>query len=260
MKRSKGWLALIVIVVVTALVVGLNVVRKGGSKAKAASRVEIQIGLCGDPAAIAGALDLRSRGAPLEVWLFDDAELAMLQRGLRFRLRVTDDRSELTMKVANQDCTALAPGVVPKKEGKCEYDMHGDAVTGAVSLSRALDATQTRAIREARLALVDALSSSQVKYLRDVVGVWPLPGDVHRLGPIQVQRYRGADLPYDVDVSTLPDGSRFVEISRKVAAAKVAHARERLNADLAQAGVAACDDQSAQAQTKLRALLAGSPG
>jgi hypothetical protein len=88
--------------------------------------------------------------------------------------------------------------------------------------------------------------------------LWPLPADIRGLGPIEVQRYRGK--PYDVDISTLPDGTRYFEISRKVALVDAPRARENLEADLVRAGVTACADQSAQAEKKLRSLLVTSPG
>jgi len=231
------------------------------SAANAATRVpkmdsvEIQIGLCAEPESIGSALDLRSRGAPLQVWLFDDAGLVMFERGLRFRLRVSDDRSELTLKVADQNCAELAHGSIPTGEGKCEYDAHGDTLSGAVSLSRRLGAKQTRELLSGRAPLTDMLSDAQIAYLRQGLDAWPLPADVRPLGPIEVQRYRVHRKPYDVDVSRLPDGARYVEISRKGPVQEAAQLRAELEADLAVAGVATCADQSARAQQKLRSLL-----
>jgi hypothetical protein len=226
-------------------------------RAPKSPQVEIQIGLCGEPAMIETALALRARGEPMQVWLFDDPDLAMFAKGLRFRLRVSGGHSELTVKVANQDCNAL-PLEVAHDDGKCEYDVHGETLSGAVSLTRAIVAAQTREVLSGRLALAGVMSPAQVGYLRDVVNLWPLPADIRGLGPIEVQRYRGK--PYDVDISTLPDGTRYVEISRKVALVDAPRARENLEADLVRAGVTACADQSAQAEKKLRSLLVTSPG
>jgi len=221
-------------------------------------RVEVQIGLCAQPEAAVRALSLRPRGEPLQVWLFDDPDLTVFARGLRFRLRVTGDDSELTLKVANRSCDEA----IPAHEGKCEYDMHGDTVTGAVSLTRALDAAQTRDLLSGRLPLADAMSPAQIAYLRDAVKVWPMSARVRPLGPVDVQRYRGKPFgaSYDVDISTLPGGARYIEISRKVAVADAQRARAKLESDLARADVPACEDQTAQAQNKLRSLLVTSPG
>ena len=222
-----------------------------------APQAEVQIGLCAQPDAAVAALSLRSRGAPLQVWLFDDADLSAFARGLRFRLRVSGDQSELTLKVANRSCDEA----IPSHAGKCEYDVHGETLTGAVSLTQALGAVQTRDLLAGRLRLADAMSPSQIAYLRDVVKVWPVSATVRPLGPVEVQRYRGKPFgePYDVDISTLPGGARFIEISRKVALADAQRARAKLEADLARAGVPACEDQTAQAQNKLRSLLVTSP-
>ena len=179
-------------------------------------RTEIQIALCSPPERIERALDLRARGAPIKVWLFDDASLTLFGRGLRFRLRVADGRSELTLKVADQDCARLDPKVVPPGEGKCEYDVHGTRMAGAVSLTRSLGASSADELLAGRVTLAQVLSASQIAYLRDVVGMWPLPPGIRALGPLEVRTYRTRGKPYDVDISRLPAGEEYVEISRKV--------------------------------------------
>ena len=153
-------------------------------------RTEIQIALCAPPERIERALDLRARGAPIKVWLFDDASLTLFGRGLRFRLRVADGRSELTLKVADQDCARLDPKVVPPGEGKCEYDVHGTRMAGAVSLTRSLGQNSADELLAGRVTLAQVLSTSQIAYLRDVVGMWPLPPGIRGL-----RTTGGPDLP-----------------------------------------------------------------
>jgi len=221
----------------------------------AVAQAEVQVSLCAPPDEIVRALGLRKNGEPLQVWLFDDDTLSLIGRGLRFRLRMTGQRTELTLKVADQDCAQVRAEHLPRGEGKCEYDLHGDKLAGAVSLTSTLDATRARALLEGRTALGTVLSAAQTRYLRDLVGAWPLPGDLRALGPIEVSRYRTADKRYDVDVSRLPGGERYAEIGRKVPRAEVGREHGALLADLARAGVAPCADQSAQAVNKLRALL-----
>jgi hypothetical protein len=218
-------------------------------------QVEVQVTLCAAPDEIVRALDLRKNGAALQVWLFDDDALSLFARGLRFRMRMSGEHAELTLKVANQDCAQLTAEQVPRGEGKCEYDLHGSTVAGAVSLATEVDAKRALLLREGRAPVGQSLSAAQVRYLRDVVRVWPLPEGVRALGPIEVLRYRTADKRYDVDVSRLPGGERYAEIARKVARADVEREHDALRALLARAGVAACADQSAQAVDKLRALL-----
>ena len=219
------------------------------------TRTEIQIALCSTPERIERALDLRSRGAPIKVWLFDDASLTLFGRGLRFRLRVAGDRSELTLKVADQDCARLDPKVVPPGEGKCEYDIHGTRMAGAVSLSRSLGASSADELLAGRATLARVLSASQIGYLRDVVGMWPLPPGIRALGPLEVRSYRTKGKPYDVDISRLPAGEEYVEISRKVLVADADRATGALEADLSRAGIEMCADRSAQAVNKLRSLV-----
>ena len=219
------------------------------------TRAEIQIGLCAPADQIERALGLRPRGAPLDVWLFDDPSLTLFGRGLRLRLRAGEHRSDLTLKVTSQDCARLDSKVIPPGKGKCEYDVYGTSTTGAVSLTRRLSASSTNDLVAGRVATAQMLSPLQITYLRDVVGIWPLPPGIRGLGPMQVRTYRAKGGLYDVDVSQLPTGEQYVEISRKVPAAEASRAMDLLKADLSRSGVEMCADQSAQVVNKLRSLL-----
>ncbi len=220
------------------------------------TQAEIQIGLCAPADQIVQALDLRPRGTPIKVWQFDDAALSLLGRGLRLRLRMAaDGRSEFTLKVADQDCARVDAELIPRGEGKCEYDVYGTNTAGAVSITRSLDAKSTDDLLVGRIALAQALSVPQIRYLREMVGIWPLPPGIRALGPMQVRTYRTKGKLYDIDISQLPGGEQYAEISRKVPAADAARTMAAMKADLARAGVEMCADQSSQAANKLRALL-----
>ncbi|MEO8741480.1 MAG: hypothetical protein ABI537_17510 [Casimicrobiaceae bacterium] len=228
-----------------------------GAKATDAqpARVEVQIGVCDEPQHIVRALDLQRRGAPVETWLFDDAGMALFGRGLRLRLRLSERAAELTLKAAIADCKSLSAEYLPADLGKCEYDVHGSTVNSAVSLRRNLDTTMARALVAGNLALAEALSPAQVRYLDEALHVWPLPSGILPLGPIRTQSYRAAAARADVDIARLPGGERFIDISRKVAYDQGRRANAKPSRTLGSAGIAACADQSAQAVNKLRALL-----
>ena len=116
-----------------------RVIAAGTSPGAKGTQAEIQIGLCSSPDAIVQVLELRPRGTPITVWQFDDTALTLFERGLRLRLRVAaDGGSVFTLKVADQDCARLGPTLVPPSEGKCEYDVYGKSMAGAVSLNRSL--------------------------------------------------------------------------------------------------------------------------
>jgi len=223
--------------------------------ATAGRRAEVQVALCGEPAAIERALDLKPRAAPYETWLFDDDALALHERGLRLRLRVRADGAEFTLKAADQPCTALAPALVPRRLGKCEYDVHGDRMTGTVSIATALDAPTAQALAAGRLPPADALSEAQVRFLREATSAWPLPPGLRALGPIASRVLTTPGGRYDVDTQRLPDGRHFVEISAKVPVAEAPATQRALHARVERAGVAVCADQAGQAGHKLRALL-----
>ena len=241
-----------------ALATAVIALQAGAENATGATqtRAEIQIGLCAPADRIVRALDLRPRGAPIEVWQFDDAALVLSGHGVRLRLRMAaDGRSEFTLKVANQDCARIDAKLIPRGEGKCEYDVYGTSAAGAVSLTRSLDAKSTHDLVAGRMAPAQVLSVSQIGYLRETVGIWPLPPGLRALGPMQVRTYRTKGKPYDIDISQLPGGEKFAEISRKVPLTDVARTKEVMEIDLSRAGVEMCADQSSQAVNKLRALL-----
>ncbi len=211
--------------------------------------------LCDAPKSVERALALKPHGKPIEVWLFDDPALTLYGKGLRIRLRGARGGMELTLKAADQDCAHLPAGTMPPGEGKCEYDLHGDKVAGALSLTRKLDRRGAKELLDQPHALANALSPAQTRFLQATAGAWPLASDLRALGPTQVRSYRAKDTDYAVDISTLPGGETFIEISTKVPLANQAAVRGQMQADLAKAGVAVCADQSAQAGNKLKALL-----
>jgi hypothetical protein len=220
------------------------------------TRAEIQIGLCAPADRIVQALDLRPRGTALEVWQFDDAALVLFGRGVRLRLRVTaDGGSEFTLKVADQDCARIDARLIPPGEGKCEYDIYGTSTAGAASLTRSLDAKSTHNLLAGHMSPPQALSASQIRYLRETVGIWPLPPGLRALGPMQVRTYRAKGKRYDVDISQLPGGETFAEMSRKVSLSDAERTKKAMETDLARTGLELCADQSSQAVNKLRALL-----
>jgi hypothetical protein len=226
-----------------------------GDAAASKAPIDLQYALCDTPANVERALALRRQGAPFDVYLFDTAALDLFGKGLRIRLRGTGKDAELTLKVADQDCAALPKGALPRGEGKCEYDLHGTRVAGALSVTRSVAANTPGELKAGTLALDKVLSSAQVAALKRTPGAWPLPPGIRPLGPARVQSYRAAAKPYAVDVSTLPAGERFIEISRKGPLANAERLRTEFESTLAKAGVAVCADQSAQAGNKLRALL-----
>ena len=221
----------------------------------AATRTEIQLQLCTPFPDIERSLKLRAHGHPMDVWLFDDSALSLFERGLRVRLRVQGKHAELTVKIADQDCSRVDARMVPAKQGKCEIDMHGERAAGTVSLTRRLSEKQWTDLVTGRVAPSDLLSTVPVAYLRDVAGLWPLPRKLRPLGPKHSRAYVTPNEPYEVDVSRLPTGEVYVEMSRKVPAADAQRTRDALDAILARAGVAACANQAGQAVNKLNLML-----
>ena len=67
-----------------------------------------------------------------------------------------------------------------------------------------------------------------MRFLRDVVHLWPLPADLRPLGPIANGVYTSG--AYDVDLSTLPGGERYAEIGIKVPPGLLDEARRKLDA------------------------------
>jgi hypothetical protein len=219
-----------------------------------AAKAEVQINVCGDVADVIRALHLRADSRVREVWYFDTPDRALFARRVVFRLRQDEGTSELTLKVARQDCATLPDGLLPRGEGKCEFDWHGETVQGAVSLSTSLSASRTKALRERRASLADALGAAQIRFLRERLTLWPLPADVAPIGPATLRGYRPAKGRYVIEVWELPASAPYIEISRKSTNQDAPRVRDELMTLLARADVAACTDQASRAEDKLRAL------
>ena len=201
---SHGAASIAAAIAVTGMLVSsVSAATPGGVPA---ARAEVQIELCTPFPETERALKLRAHGDPVDVWLFDDSEVTLFDRGLRLRLRVSGKRAELTAKIANQDCARIDARMVPPKSGKCEYDMHGARMAGTVSLSRNLADREWRDLVAGRVATGELLSAVQVSYLRDVARIWPLPPQLIPLGPKKSRAYVPQNEPYEVDVSQLPSG------------------------------------------------------
>lgn len=231
----------------------------------AESRAEIQINLCGTPAQVIGALKLVEKGKLTTVWLFDSPTLTLNQAGLRLRLREPGRSSELTLKVGGQNCaTVESASLLP--DGKCEADLHGDALDDVVSLTQRLDAQgrATLLAPDARrgVPLVAALNATLDPRQRTMLarqraaagGTAMLPEDIARLGPSTVRAYRGAEGAYEIEVWTLPGGQQFVELSERVQRDAALARRAELVHRVTAAGVSICPDQDSQARNKLAIL------
>jgi hypothetical protein len=216
---------------------------------------EVQINLCSEPDAIARALELAPSGKPREAWYFDNAALDHFGKGAVFRLRTGAGTQELTLKAANQDCAKVPAALLPKGAAKCEYDVHGSSVVGAVSLTRTLDPAQARKLLDSPAELPDLLSEAQVRYLREGLSAWPLASGMQRLGPARIESWRAAGKHYVVEVWSLPSGKRYIEMSQKTDAGNARRLQARLLDMLAAHGLRACPDQNSMAGEKLADYL-----
>jgi hypothetical protein len=239
----------------TMLARGLPLVLLTIAGAHAAPRdTEVQINVCGEPDYVVRALHLTPAGTPFEAWYFETLDLALFRQGILFRLRIRPHGAQLTLKVANQKCADIAPALLPAREAKCEYDVHGDHVAGAVSITTNIDDDQMESLRVNPSVLPDVLSPAQIAYLRDR-SVWPLATPLERVGPVRVQAYRHKGDDFVVEAWQLPAGQQYLEISQKTSRASAPHLQDMLTARLSRNGVEACPDQRSQAGAKLRQLF-----
>jgi hypothetical protein len=223
-------------------------VRTGGA--------EVQINLCSEPRQVITALKLKRQDAKSgEVWYFDTAKRVLFKRGVLFRLRITSRKSELTLKVANQDCAKVNPELLPAGRSKCEYDLHGAHLAGSVSVSSIMDDRQVRGLIEGRLALADLLSPAQIRYLQEGAAVWPLPSGLKRLGPARIETYRRKSQLFDVELWELPSGRRYLEISQKSRLEDARRVQTELEEVLARKQLQLCPDQESQTGGRLEELL-----
>jgi hypothetical protein len=172
-----------------------------------------------------------------------------------FRLRTGAGAPELTLKAANQDCAKVPAALLPKGAAKCEYDVHGTSVVGAVSVTRLLDDTQARGLLDGSLPLADALGEPQLRYLREGLSAWPLPSALQRLGPARIEGWRAARKRWVVEVWRLPSGKRYIELSQKTRDSEAGQLQAKLLDMLAARGVRTCADQQSMAGEKLKDYL-----
>jgi hypothetical protein len=217
------------------------------------ARAEVLINLCAASDVIVRALNLRPAES-FESWYFESPGRVHQRRGHVFRLRTGSGAPQLTLEVANQDCATVKAELLPDSEAKCEYDLHGTRLAGAVSVSRSLSPDLARALVEGRTPLADVLSPAQVRYLQ-ATGGWPLAADVRRLGPAKVRAYRTTAQKFMVEAWVLPGDERFVEISQKATFGGAPAVQAELVATLDRASVPRCTDQAAQSAIKLDAML-----
>ena len=215
---------------------------------------EVQINVCEPEQKIVAALGLKpARETPTEIWYFDTPALELLAHGRVVRLRMAGGRSDLTLKVSNQSCGPIERAI-PEGEGKCEYDMHGEKLAGALSLSRNLDTKQAGRLRDGTEPLATALTATQQRFLQKP-GLGSLPDGIERMGPARVTSYRRPKGGFEVETWTLPRGETFVEISQKARYADALKVRAALVRELAAANLTICKDQGSQAAEKLRLLV-----
>lgn len=147
---------------VVVLFVAVGVPALAGAAGTTGPRAEVQMNLCSEPAELIRALHLRPAGAPVEAWYFETAGRDVFDRGAVFRLRLTGSNGELTVKIANQDCSKVDRTFLRQGVGKCGYDLHGADFKGAVSLARKLDAATVQALLESRLPPAEVLAAAQM--------------------------------------------------------------------------------------------------
>ena len=226
--------------------------------AQASFPAEVQVNLCSEPQEIIQALQLKRKGVNLrEAWYFDTAKLDLFMSGVLVRLRISDKKSELTLKFAHQNCPEISLEFLPADQAKCEYDLHGEKLEGAVSISRSLETQQVDDLLNGSTALVDHLSPVQVRYLREGVDVWPLPSGLKLLGPGTIDTYKNKNHPFTVEIWQLQSGLRTVEISQKSTVADARSVEVHLKEILASSQVKICEDQGSQAGRKLKEYVQG---
>jgi hypothetical protein len=219
------------------------------------ARAEVQINICDPPRRIIDALSLTNDPASSRtIWYFDNPSLDQLARGTVFRLRLGADERQLTLKAGVPDCAALDPSLVPERQGKCEIDAHGEVLGNAVSLHADLDEATANGLVAGSVKLASVLTPAQVRFLQSRAGAWPLAPGIAPLGPASVHAYRPGAGRFVVELWELPEDRRYAEASRKAGLADVPRVRAEIVAELTNAGLSPCADQSSRAADKLQAL------
>lgn len=225
---------------------------------------EIQFSLC--PA------DFEKTVAHLEIsdvevkerttYFFDTKDGFFHRQGIILRLRVTDKKSSLTVKVRNVSHSEVPVGLRNDEDLKCEYDVHLVRETPSCSLGHQLKMTDMAALIGSPQHLWELLSPAQVALL-DLKGTSSLGSntfkslgtepfkelgadDIIALGPIhqKVAKWDSFSGGHDasLELSQVDKSYRRLEFSTRHPASERHRAATEVNLDLAQKGISPCND------------------
>lgn len=218
---------------------------------------EVQVKVCSEPQQAISALRLAAaKPSHMRVWLFDTPAFSLQQRGLLVRLRDDGRRVELTVKARVENCARVDARTLGAR-GKCETDLHGNHVQDAVSVSGRPRKAQARELIDAdataAAALLPAALTAEQRALIESQGGLQATG-LKRYGPAPVVLYDWPGTEAEVEVWTLPNTPPLMEVSQKSTATAAPALRQRLEQQLAAAGLTLCADQASRTPARLKAL------
>ena len=178
---------------------------------------------------------LRSAGvspARRKVYFYDTPELALFERDLVLRARVTDgDDDDSTVKLR-----PLPPRKIPrwkKEDGvRIELDVVGKKQVHSAKLDDRLERGRVEHVEEGKLALSKLFSEAQEAVIRRKANGAKL-NHLAILGPVNARKWElpPGYFPHKLAVEewSLPDGSRFFELSFKVDPGEAATAKREFD-------------------------------
>jgi hypothetical protein len=221
------------------------------------SAVELKITVRADEIDLGlSALAVEDADAELrEIYFYDTPELALYEAGMILRARVRHGgEDDTTVKLRPLRASQVAKKWFSVKGFKCEIDRVGDVGTEACSLTRPEDADDIDDVAAGQ-ASVKSLFSDQQEELAGRYGEEPDWSELATLGPVDasVWTLEVEELPEDLTVElwTLPDESRILELSMRVDAKEADGAAEALAAFAGDLGL----DPSSQEESKTSTTL-----
>jgi len=192
-----------------------------------------------------------------DIYFFDQKHLQNLEQGLLLRFRERSDDTDSTVKLRPADPDALDRDWFKLSGFKCENDISGTRGALSCSLTSPQRSEEIDEFLRGNRSLNKLFDKEQEKFIRLILGK-----DIHweslrALGPVTSSTWK-AQTPtisqFNVELWTLPDRTRFLELSIKIkddAKPNVMRARAALLQILADHGLHEAKLQKSKTQIAL---------
>lgn len=189
------------------------------------------------------------------VYFFDDLSLSGLNQNILLRVRETQKKATLTLKI--QSDTLL-------EEADCEIDRVGNSTRLLCSVDASLSLEQWDSIKNQGPTLLPQLLSLPQKHLlQEKLGHEPQYELLQNFGPSQQSSSEISNnflkIPFDLEQVQNASGLNITELSTRVEEGKTHEAFDEITRQLQGLGIQLCTDQKSKTEQILRSFRPAPP-